>query len=152
VIPLRRRARLGLLVLLILGVAAACGSAGPTGAPSAAVAARLPTQTETAWGRIWDAIPDAFPRPAQALPADPLGEPVSAAFSIGGAPVRVIAAMASALTAAGYSTGQSEPLEDGRVVLESTGPNAECRVQTTVTPLSGTTRMTVLFGAGCPFE
>jgi hypothetical protein len=56
------------------------------------------------------------------------------------------------LDLAGYSTDQSGPLEDGSFVLDSTGTASGCRAQTTLTPLSGTTLMTVLFGADCPFE
>jgi hypothetical protein len=60
--------------------------------------------------------------------------------------------MKAALDAAGYRTDQSGPLEDGTFVLDSTGTSSGCRVQTTLTPLSGTTLMTVMYGAGCPFE
>jgi hypothetical protein len=56
------------------------------------------------------------------------------------------------LDSEGYSTDQSGPLEDGSVVLDSTGTWEGCRVQTTVTPQSGTTLMTILYGADCPFE
>ena len=123
------------------------GGAGTSGAPSG-----TPTQTDTAWGRIWDAVPDSFPRPASARPADSISGPVSTAFSVGAGPAEVVATMKAGLGAAGYATDVSGPLEDGGYVLDSTGSAADCRVQTTITPLSGTTLMTVLFGAGCPFE
>ena len=56
------------------------------------------------------------------------------------------------LDSEGYRTDQSGPLEDGSFVLDSTGAAAGCRVQTTLTPQSGTTLVTILFGAACPFE
>ena len=164
------------LVLAIL-VAVACGGSGPTasrpasasagGSPAASNADLTPvpggggasgepngtpTQTDTAWGRIWDAVPDSFPRPASARPADSISGPVSAAFSVRAGPAAVVATMKAGLDADVYATDVSGPLEDGGYVLDSTGSTADCRVQTTITPLSGTTLMTVLFGAGCPFE
>lgn len=111
-----------------------------------------PTQTVTAWGRIWDAVPDSFPRLESSLPADSISGPVSAAFVVGASPTDVTATMKRLLDSKGYSTDQSGPLEDGSVVLDSTGAWEGCRVQTTVTPQSGTTLMTILYGADCPFE
>jgi hypothetical protein len=61
--------------------------------------------------------------------------------------------MQGALEAAGFRTeGVSGPLEDGSVVIDSTGPVAGCRVQTTIVRRGGVTMMTVLYGASCPFE
>jgi hypothetical protein len=60
--------------------------------------------------------------------------------------------MKAGLDGAGYSTDQSGPLEDGSIVLDSTGGSSACHVQTTIMPLSGTTLLTILYGAGCPFE
>jgi cytoskeletal protein RodZ len=112
-----------------------------------------PTQTDTAWGRIWDAVPSSFPRLEASLPADSISGPVSAAFVVGAGPADVTATMKRLLDGeGGYTTDQSGPLEDGSFVLDSTGPWEGCRVQTTVTPQSGTTLMTILYGAGCPFE
>jgi hypothetical protein len=122
-------------------------TASPSGGPSG-----TPTQTDTAWGRIWDAVPDSFPRPGSSIPADSIGGPVSAAFSVGSGAAEATALVKVGLDLAGYSTDQSGPLEDGSFVLDSTGTSSGCRVQTTLTPLSGTTLMTVLFGADCPFE
>ncbi|HET9519550.1 MAG TPA: hypothetical protein VFO73_00725 [Candidatus Limnocylindrales bacterium] len=174
-IPLRRRTRFALLALSITALVGACGTAGPTGSaatpdgsvtptaeltpvpggteqPSSPASGGPPLQTDTDWGRIWDAIPDSFPRPDGSNPADPLGGPASGAFSIGGAPVDVVTTMSSGLAEAGYSTDQSLPLEDGSIVIDAVGADPACRVQVQVTPLSGTTHMTVLYGAGCPFE
>jgi hypothetical protein len=45
----------------------------------------------------------------------------------------------------------SGPLEDGSRVIDSVGDDG-CRVETVISPLSGTTHVTVRFGAACPFE
>ena len=124
------------------------GTTAPPDEPSG-----TPTQTETAWGRIWDAVPASFPRLEASLPADSVTGPVSAAFVVGAGPADVTATMKRLLDGeGGYRTDQSGPLEDGSFVLDSTGPWEGCRVQTTVTPQSGTTLITILYGAGCPFE
>jgi len=124
------------------------GTTAPPDEPSG-----TPTQTETAWGRIWDAVPASFPRLEASLPADSVTGPVSAAFVVGAGPADVTATMKRLLDGEGsYRTDQSGPLEDGSFVLDSTGSWEGCRVQTTVTPQSGTTLMTILYGAGCPFE
>jgi hypothetical protein len=108
-----------------------------------------------AWGAAWDALPPGFPVPAGATPADP-GDPsdgpVSGAFVVDGAPDDVAEAVQNGLTAAGYSTeALSGPFEDGSLVIDSVGPDPACRVQTQVRPLGGTTMITVLFGAACPW-
>jgi len=62
--------------------------------------------------------------------------------------------MQSALAAAGYSTNTlSGPAEDGSLVIDSAGGGGDpaCRVQTRVRPLGGTTMITVLFAAACPW-
>jgi hypothetical protein len=125
----------------------------PGGAtPSPVEATGTPTQTDTEWGRIWDAVPDSFPRPGQSQPADSISGPASAAFSIGAAPIDVVATMKTGLDEAGFTTDESGPFEDGGYVLDSSGSPDGCKVQTTITPLSGTTLMTVQYGAVCPFE
>jgi hypothetical protein len=164
-----------LSVLLAAAVlACGCGGEGPTPspapsrAPSAAPSVHLtpvpggatpsplepsgaPTQTDTAWGRIWDDVPDSFPHPSFAIRTD-IGEAVSAAFSVGSSSEEAANVMQAGLAAAGYTTDRSGALEDGSIVLDSTGAAAGCQVQTKLTPLSGTTLMTVMFGASCPFE
>jgi hypothetical protein len=157
-------------------VVAACGGPGtaapttPVG-PSAAPTAPAPTDVPgsgdrtpiptpgllpgEAWGAAWDALPPGFPVPAGAKPADP-GDPsdgpVSGAFVVDGAPDDVAKAIQNGLTAAGYSTeALTGPLEDGSLVVDSVGPDPACRVQTRVRPLGGTTMITVLYGAACPW-
>jgi hypothetical protein len=171
------RASLTAARLLAAGLAlavAACGGSGtptppttPTLAPTAPAPTDVPgsgdrTPTPTpgllpgeAWGAAWDALPPGFPVPVGAKPADP-GDPsdgpVSGAFVVDGPRDDVVKAIQNGLTAAGYSTeAPSGPLEDGSVVIDSVGPDPACRVQTRVRPLGGTTMITVLFGAACPW-
>jgi hypothetical protein len=123
---------------------------GPTQSPVEPTG--TPTQTDTAWGRIWDAVPASFRRVEASTPADSITGPVSAAFVVEAQATDVSETMKRLLDGEGYRTDQSGPLEDGSLVLDSTGTSAGCRVQTTLAPQSGTTLMTILFGAGCPFE
>lgn len=111
------------------------------------------TQTDTAWGRIWDALPPSFPRYPGSIPTEAIDGPVSGSFAIGAPAQEATAAMQAALELAGYSTvALSGPFEDGSLVIESSGEAPGCRIETRLTPLSGTVQMTVLFAAGCPFE
>jgi hypothetical protein len=112
-----------------------------------------PSQTDTVWGRIWDALPETFPAFPGAGPTEIGDGPTSASLDVGdAAPAEVAAFYESALVRAGYATlTNSGPREDGSWEIESTGPSA-CRVRTTVTPLGGTTVVEILYGADCPFE
>jgi hypothetical protein len=128
----------------------------PTATPSAATSddgsAPAAGQTDTAWGRIWDALPVAFPVYPGATPADDTqAEPVSAAFALEGQEARaVVGWMQTELERATYSTeGLNGPLEDGSFVLESTG-DGDCRIQTSVAPLGGLTTIGIRYGAACP--
>ena len=110
-----------------------------------------PAQSDSAWGRLWDVIPPGFPVPPGAVPTE-IAEPVSAAFDL---PISVSEAatfMQGALEQANFSTySMSGPLEDGSIVIESVGPTTtDCKVQTSLVPAGGLTRMTVLYGALCP--
>ena len=114
-----------------------------------------PGTFESGWGEAWDALPPGFPVPADATPADP-GDPaegpVSGAFVVGHSPDEAVRQMQIGLAAAGYSTeALSGPFEDGSLVIDSVGTDPECRVQTRVRGLSGTTMITVLYGASCPW-
>lgn len=118
------------------------------GAPSAS----LPTQTDTAWGRIWDALPAAFPRPSGANPTDTGEGAASGQFEVPGTVDQVATFYRGALEVAGYATlSLSGPMEDGSRQLESQGSPAGCRVRTTIAPHGATTLVTVLYGAACPF-
>lgn len=119
----------------------------PTATPAAV------SQTDTEWGRIWDALPDAFPRYPGSVPTE-TGEfgGVSAEFAVPDDAGTVATWLQASLEGAGYSTeALSGPLEDGSRVIESVGADG-CRVETTVRPLGGTTHVAVRFGAACPFE
>ena len=125
-------------------------ASGEASAPVASVAGG--TQTDTSWGRIWDALPPGFPTFPGATPADPVSaEPVSATFAVeGGDPAEIATWMQAALETATFGTESlSGPLESGAFVLESLG-EGDCRVESTVAPMGGLTIITVRYGAGCP--
>jgi len=108
------------------------------------------TQTDTEWGRIWDAIPRAFPVYPGATATTEIGAPASAQFVV---PANVATAttwMKSALDATGLRTTVSGPLEDGSMTLDSVGPNG-CAAQTTIARTGGVTLLTILYGARCPY-
>jgi hypothetical protein len=110
------------------------------------------TQTDTAWGRIWDRVPEAFPTFVGATPADAIdSEPVSARFVVDGAGAReIIGWMQMQLERATFATeALNGPQEDGGYVLDSTGPG-ECRIQVTAAPLGALASVQVRYGAGCP--
>jgi len=112
------------------------------------------TQTDTDWGRIWDAVPAWFPIPPDAVPTE-TGEEgaVSASLAAGGSAQSVAQFMQTGLTGAGFSVDASNgPSEDGSLVLDAVGPDPKCMVQVRVRPLSGTTNLVVLYGAACPFD
>lgn len=134
----------------------AAPAASPTAAPTTGVTADTSTgeltQSDTAWGRIWDGVPSGFPRAAGARDADDASaEPVSDAYVVeGGDPADVAATLQAAMEGATYSTESlSGPLEDGGFVLDSTGAT-DCRIQTAVVPQGGLILVTVLYGAACP--
>jgi hypothetical protein len=134
----------------------ASSSDGPTSVPTdpgATGHATPPTQTETEWGRIWDALPVSFPVFPGASPTEIGDGPTSASLDVGEVePAEVATFYESALESQGYATlASSGPREDGSWEIESAG-DSECRVRTTVTPLGGTTILEILYGADCPFE
>lgn len=157
------------VILSLALLVAACGpgpTASPTPAatptpvpgaasPSARPAASLPTQADTSWGRIWEALPTAFPRFGGAEPTD-VGdrEPSSATLDVptrAGTVGEVVSFYRSALERAGYSVSVDGPLENGGFTISAAGP-AGCSAQVSVEPLGGSTTVTVLYGAACPFD
>ena len=112
------------------------------------------TQTDTDWGRIWDALPAGFPVYPDAVETEETGagEPVSATFSSPASADEIATWLQSRLELATFSTvAFSGPLEDGSFVLDSVG-DGECQIETTVAPAGGLTIITVRYGADCPFE
>lgn len=106
--------------------------------------------TSTEWGVILDAVPADFPVFPGAGATEPIDGPASAAFVAPAGPAEVSEWYQAALEQAGYSTvAMSGPFEDGSLVIESLGPSSDCRVETTIRPLSGTTLVLVMYGAGC---
>ncbi len=123
-------------------------SHGPTTEPSASTSTA--SKTDTPWGRIWDAVPAAFPKAADAMVVEP-DEPASLAYDTPVAAADVATELQSAMELAGYSTeAASGPLEGGERVLDSVGDPLTCHVQTTITPRGTMTHVTVLYGAPCP--
>jgi hypothetical protein len=131
---------------------AASGPAVPSTTSSGGVGAV--GQTDTEWGRIWDAVPDGFPRYAGSTAGDEGATgPASAIVLVQTADAKGIATFfQTALQDAGYTTdGLSGPLEDGGYFLDMTGPTAGCKLQVTAAPTGGLTTVTILYGAACPF-
>jgi len=137
-------------------------STTPTTTPSPAVSANASSpapsagtgsQTDTEWGRIWDAVPAGFPRyPGSTVADDASAEPASARYAIagGGDPADIASWMQSALETATFSTqALSGPLEDGSFVLDSVG-EGDCKIRVKVARMGGLTFVTVLYGAACP--
>ena len=138
--------------------AAIADTPAPTSMPSAVAAesgvsgAPPASQTETAWGTIWDGVPTGFPRyPGSTSADDATAAPVSDVYAIpAGDPAQIAAVLQALMETATYSTeGLSGPFEDGTYVLDSVGDGG-CRIQTTIAPQGGLTLVTVLYGADCP--
>jgi len=157
--PLVRAALVLSLTTLAL---VACGEATPavTASPFASATATAPSatpaivsQTDTDWGRIWDALPAGFPRYPGSVPTE-TGEfeVVSAELAVPEGPAIVTAWLQAGLEGAGYSTeALSGPLEDGSQVIASVADGG-CRIETVIRSLGGLTHVAVRFGAACPFE
>jgi hypothetical protein len=164
-------ARRPLVILAFALAAAACGPTTGTATPSQPTtsAAQTPLisvapvepgtsdapaagQTDTEWGRIWDALPAGFPTyPGSTIADDASADPVSARYAIiGGDPAEIASWLQTALETATYSTeGLSGPFEDGSFVLDSVG-EAGCRIETTIAPLGRLTFVSINYGAVCP--
>lgn len=125
----------------------------PTAKPavSAGPAATAVGTTQTAWGRILDAVPDAFPVFPDATLADaPPNGAVSGAWVAKASVNEVVTWYRDALQAANFAkVDLGSALEDGSRVLDAQGDLPECKAQVTVGPAGNTTMITVLVGAGC---
>jgi len=135
-----------------VGTLSAPTSEEPAESVAASSSAPEAGQTDTEWGRIWDAVPAEFPRFPGATPADDAtGDPASARFAVvGGDPLAIAEWMQDALETATFSTeAMNGPAEDGGYVIDSVGDGG-CRIETRIAPLGDRTFVTVLYGAGCP--
>jgi hypothetical protein len=162
---MHRAGSIALLAIFVITAAAACAPtatsspATPTGGqptPAATTtgttaAASLPTQTDTDWGRIWDALPPSFPAPPDSQPATDTGEgPSSAQVSVAGQREAIVQFYLDALAAAGYTVNRDGPLEDGSVTINGSRTGG-CEIRLSVRPVDGGAIVTVLYGAACPF-
>ncbi len=159
---------LAVLALVALGACAPAPTATPTGAASqpvatgsatsaaspGATAVTLPGQSDNSWGRIWNALPPSFPAIAGAEPAETVSEPYSASFDLppgAGDESDVAGTFVDALGAAGWATTVDGPLEDGSFIVDAARAGTLCVARVQATPLGGIVRLTVLYGAECPF-
>jgi len=124
----------------------------PSAAPSASTGA---TQSDTAWGRIWDTLPASFPTiPGGQASEEGATGAASAVYTFQGQSAKDVAALAQRLLAsAGYSTlGLTGPLENGGYVVDMAGRPQGCKVQANVAPTGSMTMLTILYGATCPHD
>jgi len=125
---------------------------GGSAAPSPADASP-PSQSDTDWGRIWDALPASFPLPPGATPTETGEGPASARVQVPGGAAATAALMQSSLTGRGFAIDAANgPAEDGGFAIDASRLGTECRTQIRVTPLGDVTVVTVLYGALCPFQ
>jgi hypothetical protein len=173
--PRAARAFLPILAIATAAMALACSptasvseprpSAAPTGSitppltpvPGGSARAASPSpvtqsDSKTAIGRIWDALPSSFPLPQGSVAIETGSGPTSGTFAVGSSVADAVAAVEAGLRSQGLTVDAGSPLEDGSVVIEASGdPNTGCRIEVRLTPLSGTITMAVLYGAACPF-
>jgi hypothetical protein len=140
-------------VTLVLGAALTLGGciSGTSQATNPGVSA-TPTTTTTEWGAIWDSLPPTFPVYPGAEPMEAPAGPASATLAVPAAVRAATVWWQAGLEQAGYSTAAvSGPLEDGGMVIDSTG-SGDCMVQVAIVPTGATTTATILYGAGCPYR
>lgn len=127
-------------------------STTPAATSASTSATGLPSQTDTAWGRIWDALPISFPTPPGALPATDTGDGAkSALLSVPAlAPAAIAALYRDGLQSAGYRADIDGPLEDGSFEVRASDA-ATCVMLVSIVPAGSMNLVTVLYGAGCPF-
>ena len=134
------------------GAAPSATGGAPTATAATAGASATTSQSDTEWGRIWDALPAGFPLYPGGTAAEDAGiGPASATYAIeGGDPEEIASSMQQALETATFSTeALAGPLEDGRFVLDSVG-DGDCRMQVEAIPQGGLTFIVIRSGAACP--
>ncbi len=125
------------------------GGLTPTPGPS------LPSQSDTAWGRIWDALPPWFPIPPGATPTETGTGPTTAELALlSGSNARDAALFFhTEFQKASFPTVNLDgPLEDGSFVVSVPGVPGGCQIEVRVVPKGTGVVARVLYGAGCPFE
>jgi hypothetical protein len=110
----------------------------------------LPSQTDTAWGRIWDSLPPSFPMPLGSQPATDTGEVSSGQLLVPSTREAVVDFYRDAFRDAQFTVGTDGPLEDGSVIVTASN-GSQCRIQVSVRAAGTQSMVTVLYGAGCPF-
>jgi hypothetical protein len=120
----------------------------PTPGPS------LASQSDTAWGRIWDALPPWFPIPVGATPIETGTGPTTAELALAsGTTARDTATFFQGeFRKAGFAAVLDGPLEDGSFVVSVPGLAGGCQIEVRVVPKGTGVVARVLYGAGCPFE
>ena len=158
------------LIALLVGCTTASPSttaAAPTGSQAPASGTPAPTpgasadatpgptkpgQTDTDWERIWDGLPSSFPAYPGAHPTETGAGPASATLDAGTAQAAAVNAFyRTAFASIGYGIVSSDgPREDGSYEL-IVGGQAACDIRVTAGPLGGSTIITIMYGALCPF-
>lgn len=138
------------------GIGTVPPGAGSSSPPTPEPASPPPVdQLETDWGPIWARVPEAFPVPPGAEPAE-ADTTVSAAWTVPATTQPAARAVAQfyldQFSAAGLGGGLDGPLEDGSYTAwASNGYGCDILV-TAQRRGDEETFATVLFGAGCPFR
>jgi hypothetical protein len=161
-----------LTILSLALVAAACSSnagtpattaAAPSPPPTAAppeppetvdATPALPGQSESEFGTIWDAVPESFPIPADAVEADPDHGPVSGAWTVSVADIsapELAGFYRDGLDDLGWGTTIDGPLEDGSYTVWSSDGYG-CETFTRILPRGDESLITAYFGTGCPWR
>ena len=145
---------------LVLGACSPTPSTAPTSAsppglpttsePTSGPGATLPAQTDTAWGRIWDALPKWFPVPDGASPTETGEGPFTAELALpaGSTPKAAADFFRDELMVLLGTLNVDGPLEDGSYVLSMPG---RCQAEVRIVPLGDLVVARILYGAGCPF-
>jgi hypothetical protein len=162
---MNRVAAFAAFAVLALAACSQGSSTGPSGAASAGtgpastaaipditIAPSLPSQTTTAWGKIWDDVPDSFFMPTGAQPATDTGAgPVSGQLVVAGDAAGIADGYVTRLRDSGWTVSKDGPLEDTSIVVSGT-KDGGCKVQVTVKSIGDASTVAILFGASCPFE
>ncbi len=113
----------------------------------------LPATTETAFGRVWDALPPSWPTfPGQS--ESEVGSDASAHLVLHGKPEDLARFLRDELVARGWKVDVGSTLEDGTVVVDATGAASGCKAEAQFTPNSPGSDAggaLIYYGAACPF-